>query len=111
MLRLITQPSQKTEHLQESDTSNAVDLRKKTMNHLYQDTLQVIGDTSLVTFRKIRAASGARILLKPIHIVTSDAFVQEKLDHTEVLGATIATVMCDSGIKYLSTLDFRSHTS
>jgi cysteine synthase len=34
------------------------------MNHLYQDALQGIGNTPLVTLRKINVPHGARILLK-----------------------------------------------
>lgn len=33
----------------------------------------------------------------PLHIVTSDAFAQEKLDHMKILGATLQIVPSDSG--------------
>src|ERR1700740_2707878 len=33
----------------------------------------------------------------PLHIVTSDAFAQEKLDHMRLLGATLRVVRSDSG--------------
>jgi cysteine synthase len=56
------------------------------------------------------------------HIVTSDAFAREKLTHMRLLGAslhivrsdslaerlgpnaTVVTIMCDTGMKYLSKL-------
>jgi cysteine synthase A len=33
----------------------------------------------------------------PLHIVTSDAFAQEKLDHMRILGAQLQIVRSDSG--------------
>jgi cysteine synthase A len=33
----------------------------------------------------------------PLHIVTSDAFAQEKLDHMRILGATLQTVRSEGG--------------
>lgn len=36
----------------------------------------------------------------PVTVVTSDAFSQEKRDH---MRATVATLVCDSGLKYLTT--------
>lgn len=122
------------------------------MDHIRQDALQGIGNTSLVALRRIGAELGTRILLKlenenptgsmkdrmaramieaaetdgrlkpggsvveytggstgvslaficsvkgyPLHIVTSDAFSREKLDHMEILGARLEIVKSDAG--------------
>ena len=116
------------------------------------DILHCIGDTSILTLRRILPANGARILLKlesenptgsmkdrmalamieaaeadgrlkpggavveytggstgvslalvcavkghPLHIVTSDAFAKEKLEHMRVLGAKLQIVHSESG--------------
>jgi cysteine synthase A len=121
-------------------------------NELKPDILHCIGNTSLVSLRKIVPANGPRILLKvesenptgsmkdrmalamieaaeadgrlmsggavveytggstgvslalvcavkgyPLHIVTSDAFSREKLDHMKLLGATLQIVPCEGG--------------
>ncbi len=122
------------------------------MKKLQPDILHCIGNTSLVTLRKIVPANGSRILLKiesenptgsmkdrmalamieaaeadgrlasngfvveytggstgvslalvcavkgyPLHIVTSDAFAREKLEHMKLLGAMLEVVHSDSG--------------
>jgi cysteine synthase A len=114
--------------------------------------LACIGDSSLVPLRRIRAAGGARILVKlesenptgsmkdrmalamieaaeadgrllpggsvveytggstgvslalvcavksyPLHIVSSDAFAREKLDHMRALGANLTVIRSDAG--------------
>jgi len=119
---------------------------------LSPDILHCIGNTSLLSLRKVAAADGARILLKlesenptgsmkdrmalamieaaeadgrlrpngsvveytggstgvslalvcavkryPLHIVTSDAFAQEKLDHMRMLGAKLEVIPSDGG--------------
>jgi cysteine synthase A len=119
---------------------------------LKHDILHCIGDTSILTLRRILPANGARILLKlesenptgsmkdrmalamieaaeadgrlkpggavveytggstgvslalvcavkghPLHIVTSDAFAKEKLEHMRVLGAKLQIVHSESG--------------
>ena len=122
------------------------------MNRLPQDTLQLIGDTTLLPLRHIVPNSGARVLLKlesenptgsmkdrmalamieaaeadgrlkpggtvveytggstgvslafvcavkgyPLHIVSSDAFSREKLDHMKILGADLQIIPSESG--------------
>jgi cysteine synthase A len=122
------------------------------MNEMPRDILGCIGNTSLLTLRKIVPKNGARILLKiesenptgsmkdrmalamieaaeragrlkpggsvveytggstgvslalvcavkgyPLHVVTSDAFSQEKLDHMKILGAELQIVPSESG--------------
>jgi cysteine synthase A len=117
-----------------------------------RDILQCIGDTSLLSLRRIVAPNGARILLKlesenptgsmkdrmalamiaaaeadgrlkaggcvveytggstgvslafvcavkgyPLHIVSSDAFAREKLDHMKILGAKLKIVPSEGG--------------
>src|ERR1700690_715744 len=41
----------------------------------------------------------------PLHIVTSDAFSQEKLDHMKILGARLQIVPSDSGMTEKLTRD------
>ncbi len=122
------------------------------MNKLQPDILHCIGNTSLLTLRKIVPENGSRILIKlenenptgsmkdrmalamieaaeadgrltadgsvveytggstgvslslicavkgyPLHIVTSDAFAREKLDHMKILGAKLQIVRSESG--------------
>jgi cysteine synthase len=122
------------------------------MSELQRDTLDCIGNTSLLALRNIVPKNGSRILLKlesenptgslkdrmalamieaaeadlrltaggsvveytggstgvslslicavkgyPLHIVTSDAFAREKLDHMKVLGARLQIVPSESG--------------
>jgi cysteine synthase A len=122
------------------------------MKELQRDTLDCIGNTSLLALRNIVPDSGSRILLKiesenptgsmkdrmalamieaaeadgrlraggsvveytggstgvslslicavkgyPLHIVTSDAFAQEKLDHMRILGGRLQIVRSDGG--------------
>jgi cysteine synthase A len=122
------------------------------MNVVQRSILHRVGNTSLLPLRKIRPASGARILLKvesenptgsmkdrqavamieaaesdgrlapggsvveytggstgvslafvcavkgyPLHVVTSDAFAREKLDHMAILGARLDIVRSESG--------------
>lgn len=122
------------------------------MNVVQRSILHRVGNTSLLPLRKIRPASGARILLKVesenptgsmkdrqavamieaaesdgrlapggsvveytggstgvslafvcavkgyrLHVVTSDAFAREKLDHMAILGATLDIVRSESG--------------
>ncbi len=122
------------------------------MNGPKPDILHRIGNTSLLSLRRIAPMSGARLLLKledenptgsmkdrmalamieaaeadgrlkpggavveytggstgvslslicavkryPLHIVTSDAFAKEKLDHMRLLGATLKIVQSESG--------------
>src|SRR6266478_8954636 len=122
------------------------------MNKLQPDILHCIGNTSLLTLRKIVPENGSRILIKlenenptgsmkdrmalamieaaeadgrltadgsvveytggstgvslslicavkryPLHIVTSNAFAQEKLEHMKILGARLQIVRSESG--------------
>lgn len=122
------------------------------MSELRRDILQCIGNTSLVSLRKVVPRNGARVLLKvesenptgsmkdrmalamveaaerdgrlkaggcvveytggstgvslalvcavkgyPLHIVSSDAFSQEKLDHMKILGAQLQIVRSEEG--------------
>jgi cysteine synthase len=79
-----------------------------------RDVLDLSGNTSLVALRHIAPQNGARILLKLesenptgnmkdrmalaiLHIVSSDAFAQEKLDHMRILGATLTVVPSEGG--------------
>jgi cysteine synthase A len=122
------------------------------MNQLRRDILQCVGNTSLLTLRKIVPGNGSRILLKlenenpsgsmkdrmalamieaaeadgrltaggsvveytggstgvslslvcavkgyPLHVVSSDAFAREKLDHMQILGARLQIVPSEGG--------------
>jgi len=122
------------------------------MSGAKRDILDAIGNTPLLPLRRIRAARGARILVKlesqnptgsmkdrmalamvaaaeaagrlkpggavveytggstgvslalvcavkshPLHIVTSDAFAREKLDHMRLLGAQLQIIASDGG--------------
>src|ERR1700704_5989826 len=124
----------------------------KAPRELPHDILEYIGNTSLLSLRKLAPKNGARILLKlesenptgsmkdrmalamieaaeadgrlkpggsvveytggstgvslalicavkgyPLHIVSSDAFSQEKLDHMKILGANLQIVRSESG--------------
>ena len=45
----------------------------------------------------------------PLHIVTSDAFAREKLEHMKILGAKLQIVRSESGGRRISANEATSH--
>ncbi len=68
------------------------------MNELPGNILDCIGNTSLLALGKIGPRNGARILLK-LESENPTGSLAEKMGPE----ATIVTVLCDTGMKYLKT--------
>lgn len=70
------------------------------MNETPPDILHCIGNTSLVPLRNIVPVNGSRVFLKlEIQNLAGSMRLSEKLGP----GATIVTLMCDTGMKYPKT--------
>jgi len=88
-------------------------MRKSIVSGSHRNVLSRIGKTTLLALRKVVPANGSRILLKLENENPTGANVIAASRLAEQLGpdATILTILCDTGLKYLSTDLFRAQTS
>ena len=76
------------------------------MVELHRDVLEGVGNTPLLMLRNVVPENRARILLK-LEALNPTGSMKDRMA-LAMVEATIVTVMCDSGMKYLSSALYRT---